>query len=97
VEAPAPCNTISDRVTALLLIFTSSIVVRAQVHSFEGQHCDAALNVSSAQAIVVLGGPIHMPSAKHHLTGLVNPTDRLLVAFRLYRAGKAPLAPILFT
>jgi uncharacterized SAM-binding protein YcdF (DUF218 family) len=32
-----------------------------------------------------------MPSTKHHLTGLVNPTDRLLVAFRLYRAGKAPL------
>jgi uncharacterized SAM-binding protein YcdF (DUF218 family) len=32
-----------------------------------------------------------MPTAGHHLTGLIDPSDRLLVAFRLYRAGKAPL------
>jgi uncharacterized SAM-binding protein YcdF (DUF218 family) len=38
-----------------------------------------------------LGGTIHMPSAQHHQTGIIESTDRLLVAFRLYRAGKAPL------
>jgi uncharacterized SAM-binding protein YcdF (DUF218 family) len=32
-----------------------------------------------------------MPTAIHHLTGMIDPTDRLLVAFRLYRGGKAPL------
>jgi len=32
-----------------------------------------------------------MPSGAHHLTGLLDPSDRLLVAFRLYRSGKAPL------
>jgi len=32
-----------------------------------------------------------MPTDSHHLTGLIDPSDRLLVAFRLYRAGKAPL------
>jgi uncharacterized SAM-binding protein YcdF (DUF218 family) len=32
-----------------------------------------------------------MPSGAHHLKGLLDPSDRLLVAFRLYRSGKAPL------
>src|SRR5271165_5697826 len=32
-----------------------------------------------------------MPTTRHHLTGLIDPSDRLLAAFRLYRAGKAPL------
>jgi uncharacterized SAM-binding protein YcdF (DUF218 family) len=76
---------------ALLLIFTSSIVAGGLVHSLEDQYRDAALDASPAQAVVVLGGSLHMPSAQHHLTGLIDSTDRLLVAFRLYRAGKAPL------
>jgi len=76
---------------ALLLVFTSSFVAGALVHSLEDQYRDPGMDVPAAQAIVVLGGTIHMPSAQHHLTGLTESSDRLLVAFRLYRAGKAPL------
>jgi uncharacterized SAM-binding protein YcdF (DUF218 family) len=76
---------------ALLLIFTLKLVSNALVRSLEDQYQDQGLDVSPAQAIVVLGGSLHMPTAVHHLTGLTDPSDRLLVAFRLYRAGKAPL------
>jgi uncharacterized SAM-binding protein YcdF (DUF218 family) len=76
---------------ALLLVFTSSFVARPLVHSLEDRFPDLGLDAPSAQAIVVLGGTIHMPSAQHHLSALVDPSDRMLVAFRLYRAGKAPL------
>jgi uncharacterized SAM-binding protein YcdF (DUF218 family) len=76
---------------ALLLVFTSRVVSNALVRSLEDQYHDSGLNVPPAPAIVVLGGTIHMPSGTHHLTQLTDPSDRLLVAFRLYRAGKAPL------
>src|SRR5271163_3889692 len=75
---------------ALLLVFTSSFVARPLVHSLEDRFPDLGMDAPSAQAIVVLGGSIHLPSTQHHLSGLVDPSDRLLVAFRLYRAGKAP-------
>jgi len=32
-----------------------------------------------------------MPSREHHASGLIESSDRLLRAYRLYRAGKAPL------
>ena len=76
---------------ALLLVFSSPIVAGALIHSLEDQYPDPGLNAPTAQAVVVLGGTIHMPTDRHHLSGLVDPSDRLLVAFRLYRAGKAPL------
>jgi len=76
---------------ALLLVFTSTVMATALMHSLEDQYRDPGLDVPPAQAIVVLGGTIQMPSAQHHLTRLIDPSDRLLVAFRLYRAGKAPL------
>jgi uncharacterized SAM-binding protein YcdF (DUF218 family) len=72
---------------ALLLVFTSRVTVGALVGSLENQYRDSGLDVPPAQAIVVLGGTIQMPSAIHHLTGLVDPSDRLLVAFRLYRVS----------
>jgi uncharacterized SAM-binding protein YcdF (DUF218 family) len=75
----------------LLLAFASEFVSKALVRSLEGQYQDSGLDVSPAQAIVVLGGTIRMPTTRHHLTGLIDPSDRLLAAFRLYRAGKAPL------
>ena len=60
--------------------------------SLEGQYPDAGANsYPPAQAIVVLGGTIHMPSMAHHASGIINPSDRLLMALRLYHAGKAPL------
>ena len=60
--------------------------------SLERQYPDRdADSYPSAQAIVVLGGTIHMPSMFHHSSGIINPSDRLLMALRLYHAGKAPL------
>jgi len=76
---------------ALLLVFASRIVEGALVRSLENQYRDSGLDVPPAQAIVVLGGTIRMPSTQHHLSGLIDASDRLLVAFRLYRSGKAPL------
>ena len=75
----------------LLLAFSSKPVSGAMVRSLEDQYHDSGMDVPPAQAIVVLGGTIRMPTTRHHLTGLIDPSDRLLVAFRLYRAGKAPL------
>jgi uncharacterized SAM-binding protein YcdF (DUF218 family) len=76
---------------ALLLVFSSEFVSHALVRSLENQYQDSGLDVPPAQAIVVLGGTIRMPTHAHHLTGLIDASDRLLVAFRLHRAGKAPL------
>src|ERR1022692_4565068 len=76
---------------ALLLVFTSSVVANALVRSLEDQYRDYGLDVPPRQAMVVLGGALHMPSDVHRLAGLNNHTDRLLVAFRLYRSGKAPV------
>jgi uncharacterized SAM-binding protein YcdF (DUF218 family) len=60
--------------------------------SLEGQYPDAGANsYPPAQAIVVLGGTIHMPSRVHHASGIIDPSDRLLMALRLYHAGKAPV------
>ena len=60
--------------------------------SLEGQYPDAgADSYPSAQAIVVLGRTIHMPSMVHHASGIIDPSDRLLMALRLYHAGKAPV------
>ena len=75
----------------LLLVFSTSFVPDLLVHSLEDQYRDTGMDVPAAQAIVVLGGTLRMPSARHHLSALIDPTDRLLEAFRLYRSGKAPL------
>jgi uncharacterized SAM-binding protein YcdF (DUF218 family) len=75
----------------LLLAFSSKLVSGALVRSLEDQYQDAGLEVPPAPAIVVLGGTLRMPTTRHHLTRLIDPTDRLLVAFRLSRSGKAPL------
>jgi uncharacterized SAM-binding protein YcdF (DUF218 family) len=76
---------------ALLLVFASTEVATTLAGSLESQYRDSGLDVPPAQAIVVLGGAIQLPSGIHHATGLVDGSDRLLFAFRLYRAGKAPL------
>jgi len=76
---------------AILLAFSIKVVERPLVRSLEDQSRDSGLDVRPAQAIVVLGGAIRLPSGIHHSTGLADASDRLLVAFRLYRSGKAPL------
>jgi uncharacterized SAM-binding protein YcdF (DUF218 family) len=60
--------------------------------SLEDQYPDAgADSYPPAQAIVVLGGTVHVPSMVHHASGIIDPSDRLLMALRLYHAGKAPV------
>lgn len=60
--------------------------------SIEDQYPDRGVtNVPIAQAIVVLGGSLNLPNDSHPLSGITNSSDRMLVAMRLYRAGKAPL------
>ena len=60
--------------------------------SLERQYPDRAIDsYPSAQAIVVLGGSIRMPSSAHHVSAIIDSSDRLLMALRLYHAGKAPL------
>src|ERR1017187_2308826 len=76
---------------AFLRLFSSKVVERALVRSLEDQYRDSGMDVPTAQAIVVLGGGLRMPSGIHPLSGLIDPSDRQLVAFRLYRSGKAPL------
>jgi uncharacterized SAM-binding protein YcdF (DUF218 family) len=77
---------------ALLAIFGAPDVADALLHSLERQYPDRGIEaMPAAEAIVVLGGVIHMPSAQHGHSALLDPSDRLLEALRLYRAGKAPL------
>jgi uncharacterized SAM-binding protein YcdF (DUF218 family) len=76
---------------AVLLFASTKFVERALVLSLENQSHDAGLDVPPAQAIVVLGGAIEMPSGIHHSVELIASSDRMLAAYRLYRAGKAPL------
>ncbi len=76
----------------LLLILSVPPVALALTRSLEGQFPDAEIaRIPPAPALVVLGGTIHMPSPEHRLSGLIEPSDRLLLAYRLYRAGRAPL------
>ena len=77
---------------ALLAIFSSPAVADALLRSLEEQYpAVAAQDAPQAQAIVVLGGAVHIPSQVHRASGITDSTDRVLEAFRLYRAGKAPL------
>ena len=77
---------------ALLLTFASPAVADALLHSLEDRYPDVAIDrLPPAEAIVVLGGTIHIPTPIHRGSGLTEGTDRVLEALRLYRAGKAPL------
>ena len=62
------------------------------VASLEDQYPDSSMDtITPAQAIVVLGGTLQPASEQHPASHLVDSSDRLLVALRIYRAGKAPL------
>lgn len=76
----------------LLVVPGCPAVADLLARSLEAQYPDAgAESYPSAQAIVVLGGTIHIPSGAHHSSGIIGASDRLLMALRLYHAGKAPL------
>jgi uncharacterized SAM-binding protein YcdF (DUF218 family) len=62
------------------------------LNTLENQYLDRGPEgTSPAQAIVVLGGAVAEPSAQRQASALGNSSDRLLLALRLYHAGKAPL------
>jgi uncharacterized SAM-binding protein YcdF (DUF218 family) len=76
----------------LLVFFGAPPIAGTLLSSLESQYPDPGIAGSPrAEAIVVLGGLIHMPSSQHRNSALLGPSDRLLVALRLYRGGKAPL------
>jgi len=80
--------------TALIVLFVTGCPTTSQwwVRSLESQYVDKGVEAEpAAEAIVVLGGSISMPSEGHPSSGLIATSDRLLEAMRLYRAGKAPL------
>ena len=78
--------------TLILVTFSSQAVANWLLHTLEDQYPDKGIEaVPPAQAIVVLGGSLRMPAGDHRASGFDQGGDRLLVAFRLYRAGKAPL------
>jgi len=76
----------------ILVVFacpeTSLVLTRSLEYRYPGSD---VVQISDAQAIIILGGTIHMPSQEHHSSGLIEPSDRLLLTYRLYRAGKAPV------
>jgi uncharacterized SAM-binding protein YcdF (DUF218 family) len=74
----------------ILLIFSAPVVSSALMLSLEGQYPQQTLQqLPQAQTMVILGGLMHSPSAQHPLSELVESSDRLLYALRLYRAKKA--------
>ena len=80
--------------TALIVLFLTGCPTTSQwlVRSLENQFVDTAVEAEpAAEAIVVLGGSISMPSDGHPSSGLIATSDRLLEAMRLYCAGKAPI------
>ena len=75
----------------ILFLLACPTVSNRIVRTLEDQYPDRGLaSEPQAQAIVVLGGALNLPSDVHHASGITNSTDRLLAALRLYRAGKAP-------
>jgi uncharacterized SAM-binding protein YcdF (DUF218 family) len=76
----------------LLVVFSSAFGSGTLLHSLESQYPDNGIEtLPQAQAIVVLGGAVHIPTSHHRNSSLIDPSDRILHALRLYRAGKAPL------
>jgi uncharacterized SAM-binding protein YcdF (DUF218 family) len=76
----------------LLLVFSSAAGAGALVGSLETQYPDLPVEAfPQTGAIVVLGGSIHSPTPFHRNSGLIDSSDRILLALRLYKAGRAPL------
>lgn len=76
----------------VLAVLGCGIVSDALAGSLERQYPDRGIAaLPGAPAIVVLGGAIRGGSPAHPASQLVDSSDRLLEALRLFRAGKAPL------
>ncbi len=89
---PRLSNGLNLGVVAFLFFMACPITSAWLVSSLERQYPDKGIEgEDAAQAIVVLGGSLKMPSELHRSSGLTNSSDRLLETLRLYHAGKAPL------
>ena len=76
---------------SLLLITSSPLVEREMKQYLEAKYPPVALSETPiARLIVVLGGAIMMPSPPRLQVELADSSDRVLHAFRLYKAGRAP-------
>ncbi|UFP94201.1 YdcF family protein [Gloeobacter morelensis] len=79
-------------IVLLLGTFSAPIVADALLWSLESQHPEVPVEKSpTAQAIVVLGGALHLPNARHRTYELAEASDRVLHAARLFKAKKAPV------
>jgi uncharacterized SAM-binding protein YcdF (DUF218 family) len=82
------------KVSGFLLLFVSSmpVVERSLKSGLQDQYPPVEILESPvASMIVVLGGTIAMPSPPRLEVELHESSDRVLHAFRLYQAGKAPV------
>ncbi|WP_287128861.1 YdcF family protein [Candidatus Cyanaurora vandensis] len=76
---------------AILVIFSTPVVSQALLGSLENQFPTLdPITAPRAGGMVVLGGAMRSPSSRHSQGELVEASDRLLHALRLYRAQKAP-------
>lgn len=76
----------------ILWLFSTQLVSQAMLRGLEGQ--ERVYSPDSAPrepAIIVLGGFLRPPTTIHKEGELTGGGDRLVEAFRLYHAGKAPL------
>jgi uncharacterized SAM-binding protein YcdF (DUF218 family) len=76
----------------VLLFFSAPVVSRWLLNNLEEQYPETAIEkLPKAQAIVVLGGSIAFPNSHHKEIELMDASDRILKASRLYKAQKAPI------
>ena len=76
----------------ILWLFSTQVVSQAMLRGLE--HHERVYSLENAPvepAIIVRGGFLRPPNAIHKQGELTGGGDRLVQAFRLYRAGKAPL------
>ncbi len=76
----------------VLLFFSAPVVSRWLLDSLESQYPATPFEkMPKVQAIVVLGGSIAFPNYHHRDVELMDSSDRILQAARLYKAQKAPI------
>ena len=76
----------------ILLVCSSPLISGYLTQSLESQYPPVAIKkVPKSGVIVVLGGVLAQPQPPRLESELVESSDRILHAFRLYKAGKAPL------
>lgn len=82
------------KITGFLLLFVCSlpVVERSLKGTLENQYPPVAIAQTPVVGmIVLLGGTVAMPAPPRIDVELIESSDRVLHAFRLYQAGKAPV------